>query len=272
MDGGDLLVMQVGIFETVFPRATFAESIDAVRAHGVGAIQLQTAFEPAEAVALGRACAERGVAVGAVSGAFNMAHPDPAERTAGLAWFEGVVGACPALGTKIVTLCTGSRSRESMWRAHPDNGTPEAWRDMLDSVGKAAGIAERAGVTLAFEPEVANVVGSSVNARQLIDEVRSPALKVCIDGANVFAAGQLPRMAEVLDEMFQLLGDHVAFAHAKDLDKDGQAGHLAAGHGKLDYPRYVAGLKRAGYDGPVVLHGLTEEQAPGCVAFLAALL
>ena len=261
-------MMHVGIFETVFPRATFAESIDAVRTHGVTAIQLQTAFEPAEAAALGRACAERGVAVGAVSGAFNMAHPDPAERAAGLAWFEGIVGSCPALGTRVVTLCTGSRNRESMWRAHPENDTPEAWRDMLDTVSKAAQLAERQGVTIAFEPEVANVVSSSRKARQLIDEVRSPALKVCLDGANVFATGQLPRMAEVLDEMFQLLGDHVAFAHAKDLDKDGQAGHLAAGHGKLDYSRYVAGLKASGYRGPVVLHGLTEEQAPGCIRFL----
>jgi sugar phosphate isomerase/epimerase len=264
--------MHVGIFETVFPRASFAESLDAVRAHGVAAIQLQTPFEPAEAAALGRACRERGVAVGAVSGAFNMAHPDPAERAAGLTWFEGVVAACPALGTGVVTLCTGTRNPESMWRAHPENGSPEAWRDMVDTVGRAAERAERHGVTLAFEPEVANVVSSSHKARQLIDEVRSPALKVCVDGANVFAAGQLPRMAEVLDEMFELLGDHVAFAHAKDLDRDGQAGHLAAGQGKLDYPRYVGGLRRAGYAGPVVLHGLTEEQAPGCVAFLAALL
>ena len=76
--------MKVGIFESVFPRATFAESIDAVRAHGVAAIQLVSPFDPGDAATLGRACAERGVDVGAVAGAFIMAHPDVAERSAGL--------------------------------------------------------------------------------------------------------------------------------------------------------------------------------------------
>ena len=33
-----------------------------------------------------------------------------------------------------------------------------------------------------------------------------------------------------------------AIAHGKDLDHGGDAGHLAAGTGKLDYARYVAFL------------------------------
>ena len=55
-----------------------------------------------------------------------------------------------------------------------------------------------------------------------------------MDGANIFHAGELPRMREILDEAFALLGEHIAFAHAKDLDRDGEAGHLAAGKGLLD--------------------------------------
>jgi sugar phosphate isomerase/epimerase len=157
-----------------------------------------------------------------------------------------------------------------MWRNHPDNRTPEAWADMRATMAAALEIAERHGVVLAMEPEVNNVVDSPATARQLIDELGSPRLKVCIDGANIFHTGQLPRMAEVLDEAFQQIGDHVAFAHGKDLDHDGDAGHLAAGHGVLDFDRYLALLRAAGYDGAVILHGLTEEQAPGCRDFLRA--
>jgi sugar phosphate isomerase/epimerase len=75
-------------------------------------------------------------------------------------------------------------------------------------------------------------------------------------------------MAEVLDEAFRLLGGDIALAHAKDLDHDGDAGHLPAGHGVLDYGRYLRLLRDSGYTGPVVLHGLDESQVAGCVAFL----
>ena len=57
-------------------------------------------------------------------------------------------------------------------------------------------------------------------------------------------------------------------AHAKDLDHDGDAGHVAAGHGKLDYEHYLSLLNTYGFKGPLFLHGLSEAQVPGCVAFL----
>ena len=75
-------------------------------------------------------------------------------------------------------------------------------------------------------------------------------------------------MHEILEEAFELLEDDIALAHAKDLDRDGQAGHLAAGTGLLDYDQYIGLLKKSGYEGAVVLHGLSEEQIPFCTKFL----
>ena len=109
-------------------------------------------------------------------------------------------------------------------------------------------------MTLAFEPEVNNVASSPERARQLIDEVGSPAVKVVMDPANIFKAGQLPQMQDKLREAFGLLGQDVALAHAKDLDHDGEACHLGAGQGLLDYPLYLSLLQQSGFDGTVVLH------------------
>ena len=131
-----------------------------------------------------------------------------------------------------------------MWRRHPDNDTPEAWDDLVVSMRQAIEVAEEYQVTLAFEPEVANVVDSAIKARRIIDQIGSPYLKVVMDGANIFHTGELPRMREILDEAFTLLGEHIAFAHAKDLDRDGEAGHLAAGKGLLDYDQYLSLLQR----------------------------
>jgi sugar phosphate isomerase/epimerase len=75
-------------------------------------------------------------------------------------------------------------------------------------------------------------------------------------------------MGTVLDEAFALVGKDIVLAHAKDLSRDGDAGHEPAGHGKLDYDRYLSLLQACGFKGPLLLHGLSPAQVPGCVAFL----
>ncbi|MCA1595606.1 MAG: sugar phosphate isomerase/epimerase [Chloroflexi bacterium] len=156
-----------------------------------------------------------------------------------------------------------------MWRRHPDNETPEAWRDLLQAMEQAVERTEGSGITLAVEPEVSNVVDSAMDARALLDAIGSPRLKVCIDGANLFHEGELARMRSILDEAFDLLGSDIALAHAKDLDRDGDAGHLAAGTGLLDYDTYLSRLQAAGYDGAFILHSLEESQVPGSVSFIS---
>jgi sugar phosphate isomerase/epimerase len=75
-------------------------------------------------------------------------------------------------------------------------------------------------------------------------------------------------MEEVLDRAFELLGKDIVMAHAKDLSHDGAAGDLPAGHGKLDYDRYLSLLHKYGFRGPLLLHSLSESQVPECVKFL----
>ncbi len=270
--------MKIGIFESVFAGPSLAQMLDGVRASGAEAIQLNLVsaglpampdeFPAARAKSIGEACSSRGISIAAVNGTFNMCHPDPAERALGLERLAVIAGAARYLGTSVVTLCTGTRNREGMWRKHPDNNLPDAWRDLVEVMASAAKIAETHDVTMAFETEVANVVDSAIKSRRLIDEIGSPRLKVVMDGANIFHTGELSRMREMLDEAFDLLGDDIALGHAKDLDRDGEAGHLAAGQGLLDYRQYIGNYRRVGYDGAIILHGLTEAQSAGCISFL----
>jgi sugar phosphate isomerase/epimerase len=270
--------MQIGIFTRTFVRPTLAETLDAVAAHGIRHVQLNLtsaglpevpgSLDDAQAAAIRREHEARGITIAAVSGTFNMIDPDLGRRRTNIERLGELIAGCAALGTSIVTLSTGTRDPDNMWRGHPDNTTPEAWRDLVASLSMVLPPAEQHGVTLAFEPEVSNVVDSGQKGRRLLDELRSPALKVVIDGANVFHAGELARMREVLDKTFALLGNDIVLAHAKDLSRDGEAGHHAAGQGVLDYPHYLALLDAAGYDGPLILHSLEEHQVDGSVAFL----
>ena len=270
--------MEIGIFDTTYTRPTLEQTLDAIVQSGIHAIQfhfksvglpeLPERIDPVLQSEVRRQMQEHGITMSSVSGTFNMSHPDLAVRQDGIQRLHVLAATCEGLGTSVITLCTGTRNTASMWRPHPDNGTPEAWRDMLATMQEAVAIAEKYGVTLAFEPEVSNVVDSAQKARRLIDEMQSPNLKVVMDGANIYHKGELPRMREILTEAFDLLGPDIALTHAKDLDRDGEAGHLAAGQGLLDYDLYIRLLRQSNYRGPLVLHGLTESQVPGCVAFL----
>jgi sugar phosphate isomerase/epimerase len=270
--------MHVGIYTRTFDRPTLEETLDVVAAHGIRYVQfnfanagLPTLPDELDAALLdrvGSAMAARGIYFASVAGTYNMIDPDLATRQRGLERLATLAAASRRLGNRVITLCSGTRDPENMWRRHPDNDTPEAWRDMIEAMARAAAIAQANDVVLAFEPEVSNVVDSAAKARRVLDEIGSPCLKVVMDAANVFHRGELPRMGEILDEAFQLLGGDIVLAHAKDLDHDGDAGHLAAGHGVLDYDRYVRLLQQVGYSGALVLHGLAEHQVDGCVAFL----
>ncbi len=270
--------MQLGIHLGTFPRPTLEAALDAVESHGlacvhfnfksVGRESMPGRIDEAPCTRIARQIAARGLSMGTVSGTFNMIHPDPARRQDGLRRLGVLAAAARWLGTSIITLSTGTRDPDDMWRRHPDNDTPEAWRDLVESMTTVVEIAEEHAVTMAFEPEVSNVVDSAAKAARLLDEIGSPRLKIVMDGANLFHAGELARMHEVLDEAFELLGPHIVLGHAKDLDRDGEAGQIPAGQGLLDYDHYLALFQKAGFRGPLILHGLGEADVPGCVSML----
>jgi len=270
--------MQIGILLETFARKTLEERLDAVKACGLDCVQLNMTsaglaampeeIRPEVIARISREATARGIAIASVGGTFNMCHPDAEQRSAGVRRIGVLAAACRQLGTSKIHICTGTRDRGNMWRRHPDNASAEAWSDMVSCVRAAVDIARPAGVVLAFEPEVNNVVDSAQKARRLLDEIGSPHLKVTMDAANLFHDGELAQMGPILDQAFALVGKDVVMAHAKDLDHDGDAGHVAAGHGKLDYERYLSLLNRYGFKGPLFLHGLSEAQVPGCVAFL----
>ena len=264
--------MRLGIFSKLVERPSLAACLDGVRQAGLSAVQFN--FESAglghmperigaELCAQIRAeLAARDIELAALSGTFNIIHPDTGQRRSGMARLQTLAAAAKELGTEVITFCTGTCNPDSLWRPHPDNGTAQTWRKMLAAMEEAVAIAAGHGVVLAFEPEVNNVVDSAAKARRLLDEIASPHLQVVIDGANLFHAGQLGRMDEILDEAFQLLGDSIRLAHAKDLDRDGDAGDRPAGAGVLDYERYLRLLQGCGYGGPIILHSLAEADVP----------
>jgi sugar phosphate isomerase/epimerase len=269
----------IGIFAKTFTRLSIESNLDAVARYGLSVIQYNMAcaglpnmpdeISSERATRIGVAAAARGIQVAAVSGTFNMIHPDVEQRRRGLRGLQAVAGACAAIGTRCITLCTGTRDAEDMWRGHPDNSSPQAWTDLLASMEAAVAIAEEFDIVLGIEPEVANVIDSPAMAQFLLREMRSPRLKIVLDPANLFRPGEVVHQHRLLAAAFDVLAPHTIMAHAKDVvESNGQIRHVAAGRGQLDYSFYFSLLREVRV--PLVVHGLSEQEVAWSLAFLRA--
>ena len=274
--------MQLGIFAKTFPRRTFSETLDAVASHGLRCIQfnfscvglptLPERIEPAIVSQIRRDCEARDIVIAGVSGTFNMIDPDVRNRRERLGRLSALAKATRELGCDLITLCTGTRDPEDMWRAHPDNHSASAWRDLLQSMGDAIAVAEQHNILLGVEPETGNVASSARKARQLLDELHSPRVKIVFDPANLFHSGRVERIRETMQEVFQLIGTDIVMAHAKELSANGTSGNMAPGRGVLDWNYYFATLAQMNFRGPMVMHGLAEADVAEGERFLRAKL
>lgn len=270
--------MQIGIFAKTFAGADPATVLASAQAAGFDGVQynmacsgldpMPPAITPAQAQAVALAAQATGQRLFALSGTWNMIHPDPALRALGHRRLAVLAQAAPQMGTRLITLCTGTRDPQDQWRHHPDNATPEAWADLLASFETALATAEAHDIDLGIEPELANVVNGAQAARRLIDTLQSPRLRIVLDPANLFETEA--DHSDIIARAVDLLADRIVMAHAKDRAPDGS--FATAGKGVVDFPAFLARLRAAGFDGPVVTHGLTASEAPGVARFLRGLV
>lgn len=268
--------MKIGIFAKTFPgqdpdtvlRQCADAGFEGVQYNMAcsGLASMPDAIPPAIAQAVAKAGAATGQTLFAVSGTYNMIHPDPAVRDAGALRLAVIAAACRDLGTSLVTLCTGSRDAQDQWRHHPENSSAEAWRDLLRSFETAVQIAERYGVSLGVEPELANVVNSADAAKRLMDEMKSDAIRIVLDPANLAEQAEPDERRAIIARSVDVLSGRIAMAHAKDRAANGDV--AAPGRGAIDFGHFLSCLKAAGFDGPLVAHGFGPEEAAAVAAFL----
>jgi sugar phosphate isomerase/epimerase len=269
--------MKLGIFAKTFEGTQPGPVLKAVAGAGFvcaqynmacsGLASMPDAIDEWQARAIAGAAHKAGIEIAAVSGTYNMIHPDRAVREAGHRRLAVLAERSHAMSTRLITLCTGTRDPVDQWKEHPDNGTPEAWRDLLEAMETAIGIAERYDVDLGIEPELANVINSAEKARRLIDDMQSPRIRIVLDPANLFETATLDEQRMTVSAAIDLLADNIVMAHAKDRNSDGS--FATAGKGVLDYSHYLGRLKAVGFTGSLITHGLAAGEATDVARFLS---
>ena len=268
------MTQQLGIFAKTFAGDDPAEVLRQARAAGFACAQFNMAcaglpslpetVPDATARRVAEASAGTGVRLAAVSATYNMVHPDPATRERGRRALAAIAGAMPLMGSRVVTLCTGTRDPTDPWRGHPDNAAPAAWADLLAEFERILPLAEAHDLVLAVEPEPANVVRDAPVARHLLDTLRSSRVKVVLDAANLIEARPAAEHHAVIERAVGLLGADTALVHAKDRDAAGRV--VPAGRGVVDFPHFLGLLRGVGFDGPIITHGLTADDAAAVAA------
>lgn len=208
----------------------------------IGRSTLGGDVEDAQVAAVRHAFDGAGVGIPSVSATFNAIHPDAGLRAEQTAQAVRLIGLVPELGADVVTLCSGTRDPDDMWRAHPGNLASDAWTDLrrtLDHLLEAAGGTE---VRLGIEPEPGNVVHDARRAARLLGELGHDApIGIVLDPANLLSPETVPRQSEILAEAVGLLGPSVVGVQAKDVVA---SGYSAAGAGLMDYPGVFRQLAR----------------------------
>jgi sugar phosphate isomerase/epimerase len=267
---------RLGIFARIFRRGSAEEVAAAVAAAGFDLVQLNlNSFglatipdvDTVDFPGIRSAFDRHGVAIWGLSATYNMIDPDPAKRTASTHAAAALIARAPELGASAVTLCTGTRDPDDIWRAHPGNDDPSAWADMRVTLDRLLPAAAAAGVRLGIEPEIANVVNDAPAARRLLAELGDEAAHVGIvlDPANLLTPATIHRQRDILTAAVDLLGEYVICLHAKDVV---DSGYAAAGSGDLDYALVFRLARELPHPVPTIIQDATEDDAPRVAAFL----
>ncbi len=271
---------RLGIFSRTFERSNLADVLDAVKGSGfqlvhfnfrsAGLPTMPADLTPLVCQAVRHQLDARNLTMVGISATFNAVHPDRERREHDTSLACDLIAHCPLLGTDVVSLCTGTRDPEDMWRWHPDNATPSAWDDLCRVLDQLLDAARSSNVVLGIEPERNNVVSSAGQARRLLDLFHDGHLKIILDPANLLTPlTARNKQSQILAEAFSLLHGDIIMAHAKDLS---DSGDIAAGRGLLDYELYFRLLAEHGIDCPVVLHELAEADVPRARTFVLSLI
>jgi sugar phosphate isomerase/epimerase len=163
--------------------------------------------------------------------------------------------------------------RWGAWWPHRDNHGPAPVERLVRSLREAAVAAERHGVLISLECHVASTIESPECARDIVEAVGSPLVKINVDPVNF--VGTIPEYFDTtarLNHIFDVLDPYIISGDAKDVALDDPAVvHLKetpVGDGSLDFDTFLTRFARTCPDGFLHLEHFPLDDALRGQAFL----
>ena len=171
----------------------------------------------------------------------------------------GIIGA-HCVGFSIVC----DRETSQMW-------SQETWHRCIAGVKELAAAAEQFQMDIAAHPHIMSPLCSVERYKELLEAVGSERLKILIDPVNLTWPQMFYRTTELVNEIFDELGDHITALHAKDVTisavkRNGEqflsVVHLdeaVPGTGVMDYATILRRLDALPHDVTVHVEHFSEE-------------
>jgi sugar phosphate isomerase/epimerase len=195
----------------------------------------------------------------------NLIHPDPAERTANLDYFEAMMEIGRNMGVRTFISEAGHyQDPKKPEPAVPQHFQDAVWPQTIATVKALAARAEKFEAKVLLEPFYRGFFASAKRTRLFLEEVNSPRIRALLDPANLIEVNDL-------DEMFQQLGPWIDCLHAKDRKLHTDRG-VGAGQGALDYPKLVTLAARHTPHAPLILEYVGPNDYKAALAHLRGAL
>jgi len=189
----------------------------------------------------------------------QMFSVDPAIKRKAISEFEAITDLIAELNCPMVAICgymppeIRPKGTELYVGGPPtavsvgdDFSWPKFWSNAVDLVQRLAEIANSKGLTLTVETRANDVFSSTDAVMNLLRESGAKNTGVILDVAHVHAG------KEYLALVIPKLNGLIKLVHLSDNDGT-NAYHYSPGQGNIDFPEVISSLKKARYDGYLVV-------------------
>jgi L-ribulose-5-phosphate 3-epimerase len=183
----------------------------------------------------------------------NYAAPDRSTRERAVAFTLQMLDRAVALAADAILVVPAVVG--TLDEPQPRVSYADALHRTFDTLCSLRHEAESRGVTIALENVWNRFLLSPIEAADLLDRINSPLVGWYFDTGNVMVHGY-PQ------DWIATLGGRIKRVHVKDYDlsRPGPAGFCPLGEGSVDWPSVIAGLRQAGYNGPLTYEGPGEPE------------
>ncbi len=202
----------------------------------------------------------------------NLTHPDPERKRANIQQYITNIEAAERVGVPNIVMHTGGADPENQDRPHPLNWSRALWEEAVANTKQIIAATSGSKVDLAFEAVNSHNNNTPQSHVRLKEDVGSDRVKVTLDPTNMYHPGVYFRNSELLNLCFELLGEDIKYAHAKDTTWTSMVPGLqegaTLGDGIQDYELYLAHLSRMKYPRCLLIEHLRPEQYAPSYEFL----
>jgi len=178
----------------------------------------------------------------------NVIHPDMAKRAECQKHVCEAIEEADRLGMEfILTHTGGNSSTNNKDIPHPDNWTKETWQKSVAALKQILRDTSGSKVKLAIEAVNSCNNNNPQSHARLREDVGDPRVGVCLDPVNMLHPGVVYRTTELVNLCFDLLGENILYAHAKDIEWTSMLPSfkgVVLGQGTMDYETYLVRLSR----------------------------